>query len=344
MNAPIKQIRDKRQDILLILATAVLLAFAIHFGTSYITLIASERPTYILLLGVVFLVAGILLLKRIAFGPTEHIVRLRGAIAFSMKGEEIGPIEILGYAFNERFCRYLRGFLHENKAYAKLFAKAESDRAPMATFNPDDLNRQTIINSVIEFTVLHELQLHLNTYFVENEIDHKRIATLSREQFGAGVLKNRVIDLLTKDMKERSAFLRGDELESEGMVFFSFSKDGAVYQRLQIELPPKSTILRNINGFLVIVNPLFDLSIMPKYEGFRTTLPNVLMPSAHGPFAPLLAEVKLHIRIKKTVFVRAESIEMYEWLDSFIERLYNCISLDRLTRRLDPDLIELLKS
>jgi len=344
MNTPIKQVREKRQNILLILATAVLLALAINFATSYVAAITSEQPIYLLFLSMAFLLAGILLLKHIAFGPTEHIVRLRGAIAFKMQGETIQPIKILGYSFNNDFCKYLRGFLQENKAYAKLFAKADSGIVSMDTFNPDDLNFHTIINSVLEFDVLDQLDLHLNSYFVENEIDKKRIVTLSRDQLGAGVLKNRVIDLITKDMKERPSFQRDADSETEGVVVYSPGKDGAIYQRLEIELPPKSTISRNSNGFLVIANPLFDLIIMPQYEGFATSLPHVFTPSVDHHFAMLLAAVKLHIRIKKTAFVTAESMQMYEWLDSFVEIMHDYISQDQLEQRLDPDLIEILKS
>lgn len=344
MNTPIRQIREKRRDILLILATAVLLALAINCATSYAAAITTDRPVSLLLFSIAFLLAGILLLKRIAFGPTEHVIRLRGAIAFNMEGETIHPIKIIGYSFNDDFCQYLRGFVQENKAYAKLFAKADSSVVSMDTFNPDNLNRHTIINSVLEFTVLHQLELHLNSYFIENEIDENRIVTLSRDQLGAGVLRNRVIDMITNDMKERPAFGRDSDSETKGVVVYSNGEDGAVYQRLEIELPPKSTISRNSDGFVVIANPLFDLMIVPQYEGFATSLSHVFTPSVGDHFAPLLATVKMHIRIKKTAFVIGESMEMYEWLDSFVELMHDYVSTDRLEQRLDPDLVEILKS
>lgn len=238
-----------------------------------------------------------------------------------MQGETIQPAKILGYAFNDDFCRYLRGFLQENKAYAKLCTSVDSGIASVTTFDPDGLNRHTIINSVLEFTILYQLQLHLGSYFIDNEIDKKRIVTLSRNQLAAEVLKNRVIDLITKDMKERPAFSSETDSKTGGVVFSAYAPGGGgvVYERLEIELPPKSTIFRNSDGFLVIANPLYDLTIMPQYRGFATTLDDVLLtPSVHDHHSPLLAEVKLHIRIKKTAFVTDESMEMYERLDSFI--------------------------
>lgn len=344
MNEPIRQIRERKTDILLILATAVLLALAINSATSYVAAITPDRPVLLLLFSVAFLFAAILLLKRIAFGPTEHVIRLRGAIGFNVENENIHPIKIIGYSFNDDFCEYLRGFIRENKAYAKLFSKRETDVVSMDQFNPDDLNHYTIINSVLEFIVLHQLQLHLNSYFVENEIDKRRIVTLSRDQLGDGVLRNRVIDLITKDMKERTAFARDSDSETEGVVFYAPGENGSVYQRLELEVPSKSRLFRNNNGFVVIANPLFDLTIVPQYEGFVTSLPYVFTPSVQGHFSPLLVTVKMCIHIKNTAFVAGESMEMYEWLDSFVDRMHDYVSTDRLEQRLDPDLIELLKS
>jgi hypothetical protein len=344
MNTPIQQIREKKKDILLILSTAILLALTINCFTAYIATVTSDHPISILLIGTASLLGGILVLKRIVFARTTQIVRLRGAVAFKMNDGKFERIKILGYSFNDDFCGFLHGFLQENSAYAKLFSESEQGIVSMDTFNPDNLNRHTIINSVLEYTVLHQLDLHLNTYFVENEIDESRIVTLGRDQLGDGVLRNRVIDLITKDMKERPAFDRDSDSEHGGIVVYSHGKDGAIYQRLDVELPPKSNIARNADGFLVISNPLFDLTILPQYEGSATFIHRVFMPSLKGSDNPLNARVNLHIRIKRSAYVTGRSMEMYEWLDSFVERMHEYISTDRLERRLDPDLIKILKS
>jgi hypothetical protein len=89
-----------------------------------------------------------------------------------------------------------------------------------------------------------------------------------------------------------------------------------------------------------------DFSILPQFEGYATTVPYELMPSAPNPdhFAPLLATIKIQIRIKAFAFVTSESMEMYEWLDSFVSDLEQYVSTDQLEKRLKPDLIRILKS
>ena len=143
-------------------------------------------------------------------------MRFRGALAYNMNDEILEPVQIIGYSFNDDVCRFLRAFVHENKAYLKLLADGDSNLVPMNRFDPDNLNHHTIINSVVEFTVLVMLDLHLNSYFAENDIDKNSIVTLSRDQLSAEVLKNRVIDQLTKDMKERPIFSGNSDPDPRG--------------------------------------------------------------------------------------------------------------------------------
>jgi hypothetical protein len=288
----------------------------------------------------------VLLLKTIIFSSSTEVFRIRGALAFLTNKNRVQPVDILGYPFNEDFCKYLSAFLQENKAYRKLFFESPNETVSMNRFNPDDLNYFSIINSILEFMVLMKLDLHLNEYFAENEIDQERITTISREGLAPAVLRNRVLEEITKDMKEREAFMQEDTDLEEGIIFCSSGKRGAIYERLDIELPPKSTINRNSDGFLVISNRMFDITILPQFEGYATVVPYELMPAAPKPehFAPLLATIKIQIRLKAFAFVTSESMEMYEWLDSFVSDLEEYVSTDQLEKRLKPDLIRILKS
>ena len=348
MNTPIKQLLQKKKEMLFILATAIFLALGVNFATACLSSII-VRTDYLILhpgiLSLVFFFVGIFILKSIVFGSTGQIVRLRGAIFYNINDNNIKPVEIIGYSFNDDFCRYLSAFLHENSAYWKLFSKESATSTPMSRFDPDNLNHHTIINSTIEYILLHKLSLHLNSYFVENEIDPSSIVTLTRNQLDPAVLKNRVIYQITKDMIERPAFSQDPDPDTEGRIVYAFGKDGAIFDSLDIELPPNSKITRNSDGYLVITNRIFELTIMPKYEGYGTNLPKILMPSQNDIFqSPSLFSLKLEIHIKTKAFFPNEPLEMYGWLDSFIEMLDDYISTDKLEKRLDVDLVKLLSS
>ena len=347
MNTPIMQVRQKRKEMLFILATAIFLALGINFATAYLS--TTVHTNYLILhpiiLSSICFLVGILLLKPIVFVSTDYIVRLNGAIFYNVNDDHIKPVKIIGYSFNDDFCSYLSAFLHENSAYWKLFSKERSAVIHMSQFDPDNLNHHTIINSTIEYLVLNKLQLHLNSYFIDNEIDPSSIVTLTRNQLDAAVLKNRVIDQITKDMIERPAFPRDPDPDIRGRVVYATGKDGAIFDSLDIELPPNSKITRNSDGYLVITNPIFEFTIMPKYEGFGTHLPSIFVPSQNDVFqSPLSFSLKLYIRVKSKAFLTNESMEIYGWLDSFIEMLHDYISTDRLKKRLDVDLVKLLSS
>ena len=341
MTTPIMHARQKRRELLLILATGIFLALAINFAVSYASALFATRPLHLLLTSILCLVVGALLLNHIVFRHTEHLVRIRGAIAYAMPGDTPEPIHIIGYRFNDDFCRFLRAFILENKAYAKFLSKEHPTVVPTDRFDPDNLNHHTIVNSVVEFTLLHKVQLHLNSYFIENELDRGSIVHLARDELGPNILKNRVIDQLTRDMTERPAFSQDPDPDPPGVIV-SQIMDGAIYERLELELPPKSTIARNSAGHAVITNPVFELALMPKYEGYATTLPNVLIPSQDNFFQPQLVSIKIRIRVKPKAVLTNESMDMYEWLDSLVEVLHDYISTDRLTQRLDADWFEIL--
>ena len=127
--------------------------------------------------------------------------------------------------------------------------------------------------------------------------------------------------------------------DNKGVVFYSQGHDGVIYQRLEIELPPRSDIIRNNDGFLVIKNPVFDLTIMPKYEGFHTSLHPIFTPSQGRFFSPMLISLKIHICVKRKAILTSESMNLYEWLDSLVVQLHDYMSTDRLKERLDVDLL-----
>lgn len=193
--------------------------------------------------------------------------------------------------------------------------------------------------------ILRQLGFHLNSYFIDNEIARNRITTVSREELDPQVLKNRVFDLISREIKEREAFIGLHELMKDGALGSVTVKDGAIYERFDFELPPKSHIGRNSEGYLVISNRLFDLTIIPKYEGFSTSVSHVLSPrEGYPPLSPWLAIIKIVIRVKGWALIPIEEMEIYQWLDSFVSRMEEYISINTLVKRLNPDLIELLKS
>ena len=280
---PISLYKKQKGELTIILLTAVTFALAINLiSSSFPTLPGNQ--SFSLILGGILLVISLYGINKVLWTGGSKTIRIRGVAAFEKKGDEINKVKIHGYRFNDEFCGYLSGFLTENQAYKKLFVESiDAGVQRTSSFNPDSITFHSIMNSVLELVYLKRLQNHLNRYFVENEIDKKRITSLSRKDLDSHVLKNRVLDLITRDMEEREAFIdHTGNKPTEGIVVLAYGEGGAIYERFDLELPPKSSLRRNNKGFLEIENKLFKLTFRPRFEGFAAYVPRELLDKSRS--------------------------------------------------------------
>lgn len=85
MNTPILQLREKKKDIVLILAIAIFLALAINFVTFFAAEKLANNSNIILYIGIIFFVFAFILLSRIILSGTDQFVRIQGVIAYKGK-------------------------------------------------------------------------------------------------------------------------------------------------------------------------------------------------------------------------------------------------------------------
>lgn len=343
---PIEQLRKQKNDLVLIILTAIFFALGINLASSGLSGVVGS-DNFRIIFGCILIVASIYFVIRLFSLDRTKVIRVRGAIGLVLKDGKVSKLGISGYKFNDDFYKYLNSFLNENKAYKNIFVKDGSkDReiVPAKSFQPDNLTFHTIVNSVIELVLLKQLDYHLNSYVIHNEIDKNNIKVIKRDQINHDVLKNRVLELVTRDMCEREAFLDGNEIEPNGNVVYSIGKSGAIYHRIDLELPKGSKLNRNGNGYLEIDNRLFKMTLMPGFEGFSTNVANELITNREEYISPLLASFKVQIHIKNVFFVSNDDLALYGWLDSFLVRLVQYASVGALEERVNIELLRLLRS
>ncbi len=343
---PIEQLRKQKNDLVLIILTALLFALGINLLTSAIIEdLVSNNIRYIV--GAALVLISIFLIAKLFSHERSKIVRVRAAIGLNIEKDNVSQIGIKGYNFNNDFYEYLNGFLNENKAFKKIFLKGASNNVNMASadiFEPDKLTYHTIINSVIELVFLKQLDYHLNSYIVHNEIDEKNIEIIPRSALSAGVLRNKVLELVTRDIAEREAFL-GEDSSSEGTnVIYTTGKRGAVYYRIDLELPKGSTLSRNTKGNLEVENRLFKMTLVPGFQGFSTVVSNELIENDGEYKSPKLASFKILVEIKNVFIVSNEELVLFSWLDSFLERIIEYASVTSLESRSNVELVRLIRS
>lgn len=191
--------------------------------------------------------------------------------------------------------------------------------------------------------ILDKLALHLNSYYIKNEIDNENIVEITRKEMDSNILKNRVLDTITKDMNERPAFnhYNGEDM---GNIISATGKNGIIYSRLNIALPPKSKIIRNDNNFLEISNKIFDITIVPNYQGVNDFLDPILVDNnSIDEYGPLYsANFILIINLKRLILFNNDYVILYGWLDSFLDEIEEFISIKCLNKRLNPNFLKSL--
>jgi hypothetical protein len=337
---PIAQYQRSRQQLSDIILIAILLGAGIGLLTTAVSEFLKSKIAVTATLGVILVLTGLWLTSRGQSQKKNDVLRLRGAIAFRVDDDKIKPIHIYGYGFNDDFCKNLIGFLAENAAYKKRFLAhfTTKERQLHRRDTPSYEFFKEIIISVVEFILLDKLDLHLNKYFVENEIDTSVIKEVERKDLPLSVLSNKVIDTLTRHYSEREAFVDSDFDENIGEVFYATGKGGAVYNRLSVELPPNSSIDRSENGSLRIKNANFELSILVKFEGYATHVhPDLLQGAGDDHFSPYMVQVNMSAKASPPLFRSNETDKLYEWLDSYIESVQKFVSIRSLEDRLNPE-------
>lgn len=343
MRKPIEESTKQGADLLLLLVSVLIFALSINLISSHVaSCLSSWCGWSVLVLGVVIFCFGIAVVMRIFPIRREYVFRYKGGISYKIEKGSVIEIPVAGYNFNRDFVRYLKGFLYENPVFLKYIEKRQHGLPEAGLrFDPSKNSQLSLLSSVLELVVLKKLSLHLNTYFVEHEMDDSQILCLERKDFGRDVLNNKVLEAISKDIEDRSAF--ADCSADHGKIVSVICSNGAIYDRVSIELPPSSRLFRGEDGFLIISTNMFTIKIIPVVAGYCTNINSVLLPqNLKGHHCPLQARVKIVIRIKGYLFHNAAKRDMYAWLDSFAQALDEYVSINKLEKRMNAEFLEFI--
>lgn len=337
--SPILNSRIQSNNLLIMVVSAVSLALGVALCANYLTELIGAT-TVLLCIGGALITVSIVLVSKLLNPKIKQVVRLRGGYFF--EPETLKGKEVLGYEFNQDIAQYLRALGAENKAYAKALLNGYEDYdAPDSSYDPDVLDYYNLVASCTEFSFLRKLGLHLNSYFVYEEIDRNKICAIPRSSMSQDVLKNRVLELITRNHREREAFLDHDG-DSDFELCFAVGDGGEVFDSLHLELPLGTKLQRLSDNSLRISSDIFDIRFVVDCNATSTVISPALICGDYD--APWLVSVKLEVTVKKRLILSSDDIEMHQWLDSFLNSFENYISIKKLEERSYLQLVSILKS
>lgn len=262
------------------------------------------------------------------FGYSSYEIRLKTVLTVDKDKKVIG---INRFRFSEDFCGIYNSVMSENKAYMTLWNDAFSWN------NDKDDRGRKFVNEFLEYLFIHWISLELNSYFVE--IDENATEIIGREQIPDVLIRNRVIELITKPYEEREKFQKQMKENGvrEGKIVYMSGEDGVVFDRLEIELPRKSKVYRDENT-LVINNRNFDIRFDANFQRFCMVLPHKFVDfylnRSYGDVDNYMITLKMSIKLKLFFLLSFKDWKYLGWLDKIGDKFVDYFSFDEFVKKI----------
>lgn len=263
-------------------------------------------------------------------GCSSYVVKVESVLPVD-KDKQI--VEIERFRFSEELYRTVISVLSENKAYKKLWEDAFEGKAGKENKGKD------FVREFLECQFVYWLSLELNSYFTR--IDEDAIEKIRREQIPDVLIRNRVIELISKPFEEREKFqsVIGDKNNApeQGEICYMGGEDDVFFDRLEIELPRKSRVYREKDA-LVIKNRTFEIRFESEFQGFGTVLPqlfeNFYMNRSIYEIDNYLIFMKMSIKLNPFFLFYIRDWKYLGWIDQIEEKFVEYFSLDKFIERI----------
>lgn len=325
---PITNIKIKKKDLVKNFILVAILSVGVSLISNALTRESGLLITLIPGIVCVIIVAIFYLVDYLGHSSFEVNVE-----TLLMVDKEAEPVAIPRFDFSEDMQRAVVSVLTENGAYKPLWKQAFK-------FDNSGANKgQVFVREFLEYLFIHWISTELNTYFNDYEEDSKEI--IRREQMPDVLIKNRVIELISKPYEEREKFQKriSKGYSNEGEIVYMGGEDGVMYEMLEIELPRKSKVCREGNT-LVIKNRNFDIRYKADFKGFSAVMPRdferfYLRSSwSWNDTNCYKVNLKMSIKIKPFFLLSARDWAYMGWLDKIGEGFVTYFSFDDFIKRI----------
>jgi hypothetical protein len=261
------------------------------------------------------------------------------------------------YGFSEALSRYLEAALSENKALKLIWdkeplreseeierrkAKGKSKEEMLEMWQKLTRGRSyQLIREATEYFVLDRLSTHLTDYFNDEQFRKENLKEFRRDDVPDVLLKNRFLELFSKPMEERAAFIGKTEgREDWGETVAAFT-EGAIYERFDLVLP-KESIVRRVSRIEIETNA-FLMNLVIHFDGMGAVIPTDFLEYYLSIHDPLNVTTEFAISIEVTVSFKFGALlfglgwNYYHWIDSFLQLLDERVSEETFSRSIGWD-------
>jgi hypothetical protein len=274
-------------------------------------------------LGMVLMMLGWAWIVRTLTSIARIKRRFEGMYAYDKRRNEL--LEVTGYGFHEFACQTFKGLMLEQSGLL-----TDWDKDPMSdTFRHDEKTgayqkrepaATQVLTELCEYWVLTTLAQHLQEYFSPEEYDRQGHIELQTSAIEEALMKNRFLQLLTKNWNERGS-LRNVKTALKRLPQFS------------LLIPLMSEVRRIKDNTFEIKTPTYRLQIESICTGFTVRLPSLFVPLYLGHRQPKDVQ-HFQIRVKANVSFNGSALlsqggwEDYAWVMSWLDAIEKDFSKD----------------
>lgn len=322
---PLHDTNGQKQTIVKIFLLVAILSAGISIVANVIT--KDAQSWVIIVPGIVCILLVAYFYVKDYFGRSSYRISIDTALCVD---KEKMPIPIDRFRYSEDLCRVVKSVLSENKAYCPLWKDS-------LKWNTGAGGKVIFIDEFYEYLFVHWISLRLNSYFCsfdESAIDHVR-----REQMPEVLIKNRVIELISKPFNEREKFQKFIEEDNQeaGEVCMIQGEDNVLFNKLEIELPRKSSVVRDGKA-LVIKNRDFEIRFESRFDGFGYVLPShferFYMNRRFDEVDCFKVDLDLSVKLKPFFFLSVKDWRYLGWLDQLEDEFLEYFCFKTFVKRI----------
>lgn len=274
---PLHILKEKKQDLYKNLLLVVLLSTGVSLCVNFICDCYSSDKI-ILWLGILCVLLVVV----------AYVVSFYKSKTFTLKADSLfitNPegklVSIDRYAISREMEICLKSVFSENKTYESLWTGAFAQQKLITEDGKVHINKSvndakviTFAGELIEYIFIQWLSMQQMDYFSNS--DESEFETLDREKVADYLLKNRVLEMISKPYSEREKFAidmpnKEDDNNGGAVCYMRYYK-GTLYSRFELRLPKHSS-LKKVKDTLIIKNRNYTIKFKHNFMGYNTSLP-----------------------------------------------------------------------
>lgn len=328
----VQDIISSRKNLIDLIVTAILLAFGINLIAGQLIALTIGNPLVTVLLGIFLIFSSILYFANSLLGERIKSHKFEAFLIYNERKYEIIPVP--RYEFSEEIHSYIKSAFGENPALKNIWKKEPDISKPKSA---------QLVLEAAQYFLLNKLSTHLIDYFTTEEFKKANLKKYERKDIPEILLSNRFLELFSRPMEERPAFMDDCEYEDDEVpdeIVYASGDKGAIFDRFELVLPQKSSIRKLDNNKIEIETEKLKISIVIQFEGFNTLLPMMFEEYYLGindsdKYDVYNLDISIHVQMKLMSLFSSVGWEYYQWIESYLDIIEEEVSKDAFFERIN---------